>query len=84
MIGRDLSKVIIIDNIAENFLFTNPDNGLEIISWYDDLDDKELDRYVPFLCEIALRKENDVREVIKRYRENFDGYINNKITISET
>lgn len=55
MIGRDLAKVIIIDNIGENFEYTNPDNGLEIVSWYDDLDDKELDRYIPFLSEIARR-----------------------------
>lgn len=55
LIGRDLSKTIIIDNIGENFLYTNPDNGLEIISWYDDLDDKELDKYISFLSEIAKR-----------------------------
>lgn len=71
LIGRDLSKTIIIDNIGDNFNYTNPDNGLEIVSWYDDLDDKELDRYIPFLLEIAKRKEDDVREVIKRYRDNF-------------
>ena len=71
-----MSKTIIIDNIGENFLYTNPDNGLEIVSWYDDLDDKELDKYIPFLCEMAIRREPDVREVIKRYRDDFDAYVN--------
>jgi len=50
-----MSKTIIIDNIPENFLYTNPDNGLEIISWYDDLDDRELDKFIPFLLEMAIR-----------------------------
>lgn len=71
LIGRDLSKTIIIDNIGLNFEFSNPDNGLEIVSWYDDLEDNELDKYIPFLKEIAIRQEEDVREVIKRYRDDF-------------
>eukprot|EP00347_Sterkiella_histriomuscorum_P017606 403348696 len=75
LIGRDLSKCIIIDNIGENYEYTQPDNGLEIVSWYDDLDDVELEKYVSFLSEIALRQEPDVREVIKRYRDNFNSYI---------
>lgn len=76
MIGRDISKTIIIDNIGENFEHTNPDNGLEIVSWYDDLDDKELDKYIPFLKEIVVREVPDVREVISQYRDDFTGFIN--------
>ena len=64
MIGREIEKTIIIDNIGENFEHTNPDNGLQIVSWYDDLDDTELDKYIPFLREMVLRKIPDVREVI--------------------
>ncbi|CDW79519.1 nli interacting factor-like phosphatase family protein [Stylonychia lemnae] len=75
---RDLSKTIIIDNIAENFEYTNEDNGLEIISWYDDLDDQELDKYIPFLIEMAIRQEPDVREIIKRYRDDFTAYVENR------
>lgn len=65
LIGRNLRKTLIIDNIAENFLYTQPFNGIPIISWYDDLDDKELDKLLPFLKEIVIRGETDVREVIK-------------------
>lgn len=79
LIGRDLCKTIIIDNIGLNFEYTNPDNGLEIVSWYDDLDDTELEKYVPFLVEIAKRKEDDVREIIKRYRNDFNKYIESPI-----
>jgi TFIIF-interacting CTD phosphatase-like protein len=33
---------------------TTPDNGLEIVSWYDDLDDRELEKLIPFLKEIVI------------------------------
>jgi CTD small phosphatase-like protein 2 len=43
LLGRDIKKTIIIDNLRENFWSTCPDNGIEIESWYgDDLDDTEL------------------------------------------
>jgi CTD small phosphatase-like protein 2 len=77
LIGREIEKTIIIDNIGENFEHTNPDNGLQIVSWYDDLDDTELDKYIPFLKEMVLRKIPDVREVISKYRYDFDSFVNN-------
>jgi len=40
-LGRDISKVIIIDNVAENFKNT-PDNGILIKSWFGDTDDNAL------------------------------------------
>ena len=76
LIGREIEKTIIIDNIGENFEHTNPDNGLQIVSWYDDLDDTELDKYIPFLKEMVLRKIPDVREVISKYRYDFDSFVN--------
>lgn len=47
-IGRDLSKVIIVDNIAESFLL-QPENGICIKSWYDDPADTALNELAPFL-----------------------------------
>ena len=76
LIGREIEKTIIIDNIGENFEHTNPDNGLQIVSWYDDLDDTELDKYITFLKEMVLRKIPDVREVISKYRYDFDSFVN--------
>ena len=75
LIGRDLAKTIIVDNIKENYMYTTPDNGLEITSWYDDLDDNELDKYQMFLKEIATQKEQDVRVVISQYRHKMDEYV---------
>jgi len=34
-LGRDLSKTIIVDNIAENFVLQK-DSGIFISTWYDD------------------------------------------------
>jgi CTD small phosphatase-like protein 2 len=53
-LGRDLSKTIIIDNLAENFNYTTPLNGIWVESWYDDMDDKVLSLLIPFLKAIAI------------------------------
>jgi CTD small phosphatase-like protein 2 len=62
LIGRDIKKTIIIDNLKENYMSTCPDNGIEIKSWYgEDLDDTELLKLIPFLKSIVENEERDVR-----------------------
>ena len=53
-LGRDLSKTIIVDNIGLNFESTTPENGIQIESWYNDMEDKELEKIGLFLTEMAL------------------------------
>jgi TFIIF-interacting CTD phosphatase-like protein len=53
MLGRNLKKTIIVDNIEENYRYLQPDNGIMIKSWYDDLEDRELDKLLPFLVSVA-------------------------------
>ena len=57
-LGRDLSKVIIVDNDAENFQF-QPENGIYIKSWYDDPNDIALKQLSKILGEVA-EKPNEV------------------------
>mmetsp|Transcript_55289 Transcript_55289/g.76035 ORF Transcript_55289/g.76035 Transcript_55289/m.76035 type:complete len:102 (+) Transcript_55289:2407-2712(+) len=47
-IGRDLSKTIIVDNVAENFSL-QPDNGIFIKSWFEDPTDTALLELAPLL-----------------------------------
>ena len=65
MLGRDLSKVIIIDNLYESFM-RQPENGILVNSWYDDMDDQELPTLLSFLREIAEEKAPDVRVELRK------------------
>lgn len=52
LLGRDLNRTIIVDNISENFLL-QPENGISIKSWYDDPTDDALMQLAPLLLEIT-------------------------------
>jgi len=70
-LGRALERTIIIDNLAENFIHTTPDNGIWVESWYDDMDDTVLEQLIPFLREIVTERIPDVRKVLtKTNKEN--------------
>ena len=62
IVQKDLKDVIIIDNNPVSYVM-NQDNGLPILTWYDDLNDKELLNLLPLLKYLA--NVNDVREIIK-------------------
>ncbi|CAD8076860.1 unnamed protein product [Paramecium sonneborni] len=67
-IGRDVKRTIIIDNLAENFMF-QPDNGIQIQSWYGDQDDQALMFLSPLLIQIVEKKIPDVREALRKFRD---------------
>ena len=62
-LGRDLKDIIIVDNSPISYAL-NPDNGLPILSWFDDRDDRELYHLTPILEFLA--DVPDVREYIKK------------------
>jgi len=66
-IGRDISRTIIVDNIAENFQL-QPENGIFIKSWFVDERDTALFELAPLLVAIAQSSLNDVREALKLFR----------------
>ena len=74
LIGRDLSKTIIIDNLKENFERTTPDNGMHISNFEGCFDDIELSKYQRFLSRLAHNEEADVRKVIRAYRDKWETY----------
>ncbi|XP_046461531.1 carboxy-terminal domain RNA polymerase II polypeptide A small phosphatase 1-like [Daphnia pulex] len=46
-LGRELQKVVIIDNSPASYIF-HPDNAVPVASWFDDMSDSELLDLIPF------------------------------------
>ena len=68
LLGRPLSRLIIIDNMPQNFSL-QPSNGILIDSWYRDPNDEELLKLASLLLCIADSQFEDVRahpEMVKR------------------
>ncbi|XP_023316043.1 carboxy-terminal domain RNA polymerase II polypeptide A small phosphatase 1-like isoform X1 [Trichogramma pretiosum] len=51
-LGRDLEKIIIIDNSPASYIF-HPDNAVPVASWFDDMTDSELLDLIPFFEKLS-------------------------------
>lgn len=60
-LGRDLKRVVIIDNSPQSYIF-HPDNAVPVTSWFDDPNDTELLDLIPFFE--ALEKVDNVVTVL--------------------
>jgi len=65
--GRDLSKIMIIDNSPHSFAF-NPENAIPCQSWFSDKNDTELQELIPVLEELSKESVMDVREKLKELK----------------
>ncbi|KAE9418133.1 hypothetical protein Angca_008285 [Angiostrongylus cantonensis] len=61
-LGRDLSKVLIIDNSPASYAF-HPENAIPVPTWWDDPSDVELLDILPLLE--RLEKADSIYEVLK-------------------
>uniref|UniRef100_A0A8C5KS35 protein-serine/threonine phosphatase n=1 Tax=Jaculus jaculus TaxID=51337 RepID=A0A8C5KS35_JACJA len=60
-LGRELSKVIIVDNSPASYIF-HPENAVPVQSWFDDMTDTELLDLIPFFE--GLSREDDVYSML--------------------
>ena len=67
-LGRDSKKVIIIDNISDNF-HRQSENGIFITTWLGNEKDTELYDLIPVLKEIVVKKVKDVRKILRKFRD---------------
>ena len=77
-LGRELKDVVIVDNSPLSYIF-HPNNGLPILSWFDDKNDKELYNIIPILE--FLSDVYDVREYIPKFVINNQISYNNAMKI---
>ena len=67
-LGRDLSKIIIVDNFKENFKM-QPNNGIFIKTWTSDVNDTQFIDLLKILKDIVICNVSDVRPVIQKMNE---------------
>jgi len=68
-IGRSLNRTIIIDNLPDNFVL-QPNNGLAIKTWTDDINDTQLPDLMKILTQIYNSKVFDVKDIVKKVNEH--------------
>ena len=77
LLGRDLSKVIMIDNFSENYKLQQ-DNGLPINSWTGDASDTSLRDLIPIMNYIVENNVEDVRHIVKKIKSQLNNFSKNE------
>ena len=65
-IGRDMKKIIIVDNMEQNFRL-NKQNGIKIKPFYGDKNDKILYELSKILVMIAMKGYDDLTKALQQY-----------------
>ena len=66
-LGRDIKNIIIVDNSPISYAL-HPENGLPILTWFEDKSDRELYKITTILQ--FLSTVSDVREFIPKFVDN--------------
>ena len=74
-LGRDLKKIIIIDNIEENYIF-QPNNGLNIIDFDGDENDNELQYLLDDLLDVVSTPGKNVLVELPKIRKKMKSRYN--------
>ena len=80
-IGRDLSRVLIVDNLADNFKL-QPNNGIQIYTWIDDMKDTQLNDLGKMLKILIAKKPTDLRPIIKKFNDDVNKKLRNNMNIN--
>uniref|UniRef100_A0A8C4X1V1 protein-serine/threonine phosphatase n=2 Tax=Eptatretus burgeri TaxID=7764 RepID=A0A8C4X1V1_EPTBU len=64
-LGRDLNRIVIIDNSPASFVF-HPDNAVPVVSWFDDMSDTELLDLLPLFE--GLNEVDDIYSLLRQHR----------------
>lgn len=65
ILGRDMSKVLIVDNDPRNFRLQS-ENGIFIKTWTGESDDKELYRLMDYLSNLSKAKGESVQQLMSK------------------
>ena len=80
-IGRNLNRTLIIDNLADNFKL-QPNNGIQIGTWTDDMKDTQLKDLSSILGQIIVKNPEDLGVIIKKLNEEINKNLKKNMNIN--
>ena len=80
ILGKDTTKVIIVDNLIQNYRL-NIDNGINIKSFYGEINDKILIELGIILIKIA-KFGGDIRKGIKYYKDDIINKVSSNVYLN--
>lgn len=69
-LGRDLAKVIILDNSPASYIF-HPENAVPCTSWFDDMENKELLEFIPFFEKLS--EADNIYNLLRTVQQRNEG-----------